>query len=478
MKYLDERIIFTFSGQTLQTHPTGTYTYYLKRYVGSGNTTENVFAGSFYYNGTDTEINLDVTDIIASDGSVIKEDDFPTAYQTTWQRKSIQNKLVNKYCITIDWGNSSYTTSSNLWVAKVYRYPNKHMGEYRCFFEPNDYNVIAVRILEQGFNYSQTADSQFIPHYPMFSEEQAQEENDCPFGLSFLVGNNISAVTGSFRIGEDYRTDFSIPASGNSFSFLSRVGWVGAYRDVVPTTDGTLYVVREGTPNAIMVAEWGDAEYYGTEIFVRYPAGDGTSLLPDVYPYAYAYVENSNNKSISQVDITDIDTDYLIYDKVENPVLGADDLWDGDDNYTINAIYYGTHEEYKAAIFDSCPKRYYLFWQDRFGSFQCQGFNEYATYSEKFDRTEVQDYQNRRRNANIQVQSKWKLNSGWITEEQFPYYESIYTSPILMLYDSYLDKRFTVMVSSDYEEKTYRNQKKLINMNLELTENKKQNILY
>lgn len=135
-------------------------------------------------------------------------------------------------------------------------------------------------------------------------------------------------------------------------------------------------------------------------------------------------------------------------------------------------------EKFKAAIFDICPKRFYLFWQDRYGSFQCQGFNDYANYSETFTRTEVQDYQNRRRNANIQVQNKWKLNSGWITEDLYPYYESIYTSPLLILYDSERDERHTVMVSGDYEEKTYRNQKKMINMTLDLQENKKQNIIY
>lgn len=385
MKYLDERIIFTISGQTLTANTSGMYAYYLKRYITSA-TTENVFVGNFYYNGVDTAITFDLTDIISSDGFIVNEDDFPITYVTDLQRKTVKNKIVNKYFIRIDWGNNTYINSSDEWVAKIYRYNNKSMGEYRCFFEPNAYNTNEIRILEQGFTYSQTEDSTFIPHYPMINDEQGQQENDCPFGLSFLVGNNISAVTASFRIGEngeDYRTDFTIPASGNSFSFLTRAGWVGAYRDIVPTTDGYLYAMRDGT-----------------------------------------------------------------------------------------------QEEYKAAIFDVCPKRYYLFWQDRFGSFQCQPFNNFANYSENFDRTDIQDYQNRQRYRNIQVQSKWKLYSGWIKEDLFPYYESIYTSPILTLYDNELNKKFTVLISGNYEEKTYRNQKKMINLNLELTENKKQNIIY
>lgn len=130
------------------------------------------------------------------------------------------------------------------------------------------------------------------------------------------------------------------------------------------------------------------------------------------------------------------------------------------------------------AKYNRCYSRYYLFWQDRFGSFQSQPFGDDTTYTESFNVAEVQDYQNRRKKANIQVQPKWKVSSGWIRESVFPLYESIYTSPVLMLLDTQTLKTHNVIVSGNYTEKTYKNQKSLINLSLELEEDKKQNIIY
>lgn len=130
------------------------------------------------------------------------------------------------------------------------------------------------------------------------------------------------------------------------------------------------------------------------------------------------------------------------------------------------------------AIFDNCYKRYYLFWQDRMGGYQSQAFNDSIDYSESFDTTETQDYQNTRKKSTIQVQPKWKLNSGWIQEKLFPIYESIYVSPILLLYDSHSDRLYNVIINSDYVEKTYKSEKRMLNLNLELEASTKQNIIY
>ena len=132
----------------------------------------------------------------------------------------------------------------------------------------------------------------------------------------------------------------------------------------------------------------------------------------------------------------------------------------------------------KIATFDSCYKRYYLFWQDRFGGYQSQAFNEYATYSESFNIVETQNYKNERNKSNIQIQPKWKLSSGWIGEEVYPLYESIYVSSILLLYDSQEDKLYEVTIKGDYTEKTYRSEKKLLNITLDLEAISKQQIIY
>ena len=127
---------------------------------------------------------------------------------------------------------------------------------------------------------------------------------------------------------------------------------------------------------------------------------------------------------------------------------------------------------------DSCHERYYLFWQDRAGSFQCQPFKMAGEYSESFTRTEIQNYQGKKRNGVIDVNSKWKLDSGWMDEDIYPYYESIYTSPILKLYDANRDMSWDVMVKDNYTEKKYHYEKTMISMTLELEENKDVKMIY
>lgn len=123
-------------------------------------------------------------------------------------------------------------------------------------------------------------------------------------------------------------------------------------------------------------------------------------------------------------------------------------------------------------------KRYFLVWQDRLGSMMSKPFSDYTEFTESFEKEEVKDYTEARKLNNVQVQPKWKITSGWLNEKLYPIYESIYISPVLFLYDMKYNKCYNVMVNGDYTEKTYRNQKKLINITLELEQNNKQNILY
>lgn len=132
----------------------------------------------------------------------------------------------------------------------------------------------------------------------------------------------------------------------------------------------------------------------------------------------------------------------------------------------------------KVAIFDNCYSRYYLQWQDRFGGWQSQAFRDNIQYSEDFSVTETQSYTNERKKSLISVQPKWKLSSGWIEEEYYPIYESIYVSPTVILYDSLNDVSYPVFVTGNYTEKKYKNEKKLLNLTLNLEHSIKQNIVY
>lgn len=125
-------------------------------------------------------------------------------------------------------------------------------------------------------------------------------------------------------------------------------------------------------------------------------------------------------------------------------------------------------------------RRYYLMWQDRFGGFQCQPFEKTETYQEDFKRHEWATYQNAKRLGGIEIQPKWKLNTGWIDDELYPYYESILISPYITMIDVVENKTYRVLVNdSNYTEKTFKNQgRQLFNLQLTVAEDKPQQILY
>ena len=460
MKTLDDRIILELSADP-EEYGAGVYPYFVYR-IPEGNL---IFAGNFYYNGVDEDITFDITDIVASDGFVIRENDFniQDVYEETYAH-TIGNKLLNRYYIKVQWDEDTQDTSYAEFVAKVYSYRNKNLGALP-FFDTNAY--------ENEWSITRVGDK-LIPHYPLHNNSK------CPFGLSFVLGSDVTGLTTEFKIDNYRRIDTIADVDSTySLSHISSVGEIAKYVGIIPLNDGVLNVGNGLTPGYRTIQVLDGNDFY---VYIRYEAGD----VPGApFPYCFAYVpgiESINDPRLSydNIDITDLG--YANDAKVEV----GDTLYskpNGEQTWALEVTDSGIRlrelvDSKTAAIFDVCPKRYYLFWQDRYGSFQCQPFNDYANYSETFTKTEVQDYQNRRRNANIQVEGKWKLNSGWIDEKLYPYYESIYTSQILILFDVEQNERFTVMVSGNYDEKTYRNQKKMINMNLELTENKKQNIIY
>ena len=138
----------------------------------------------------------------------------------------------------------------------------------------------------------------------------------------------------------------------------------------------------------------------------------------------------------------------------------------------------GTYQYRRIGIIEACKERYYLLWQDRFGSYQSQPFKGKMEYSENIENSEYVSYTGERHKYNVQVQPKWKLNSGWLKEDLFPFYESIYVSPILKLYDTETETEYDVILNDNYVEKKYVNEKKLLSIELNLEATEKQNITY
>jgi hypothetical protein len=129
----------------------------------------------------------------------------------------------------------------------------------------------------------------------------------------------------------------------------------------------------------------------------------------------------------------------------------------------------GVRYTYKIANFDS-KSRFFLKWKDRYGMPQVQPFGGNYRYSEDIDRNTIINYKNIKKVIDISNTPKWLLNTKWIKEDLYPFYESIFVSPYLQLYDVVEDKLYNVILkNTEYQEKTFTNQnKQMFNLQLEV----------
>lgn len=134
---------------------------------------------------------------------------------------------------------------------------------------------------------------------------------------------------------------------------------------------------------------------------------------------------------------------------------------------------------YKIANLDS-KSRYFLKWRDRYGMSQIQPFKGTHTYSEELTKSSITNYKNIKKLTDVSINSTWKLNTDWISDILYPFYESIFVSPWLQLYDSKEDKLYDVILTnSEYTEKTFKNQNNsLFNLQLDVELDSKQTIIY
>ncbi len=126
-----------------------------------------------------------------------------------------------------------------------------------------------------------------------------------------------------------------------------------------------------------------------------------------------------------------------------------------------------------------CPNRYFLLWQDRLGSQQCQPFDKVDTYSEDVEGSEITNYYGKRSLYKVEVQPKWKLQTGWITDDAYRCYEGLFVSPWVKLYDGDSDILYDVILKDrNYTEKNFLNQGKLFNLEVTVEQTEKQDILF
>ena len=468
MKYLDERIIVTLSN--LNITETNTYVYEVR------NTSTVLFTGNIFIESGTTTKDVDITDIVANDKWII-DGVF---------KHIIQNYYVRLYTDTI-------IDSNSVQVAKVYRYPHYMQSMNNTLFDYQTETGI-TRVMLQGYN---NGDYKLLPKYPINDNfeintvlESSADKQDTLITYK---------VEGAFEGSKTTHIN-SVPNQLNMFTISDlNIQPYHTYETQLTTTNCTQSTEGYKTGQMsqytldIMLYNYSTNQY--ESIYSYTDIGEEVQEISCSYRFTEDNLESIINMPVAiilddgvdeyyiNLRILNVDEELLYKDllinlklsKLEYDVLISDIVF----RYSLNDddTYLKIGNDTIAKI-DTCVAPFYLIWQDRFGSFQVQPFNDKYTYSETFDKSEVVNYTDVRRLNNVQVQGKWKINTDWIDKDLYPYYESIFVSPILKLYDSAEDKTYNVIVTGDYTEKTYKNQKQLINLSLNLELANKQNIIY
>ena len=136
---------------------------------------------------------------------------------------------------------------------------------------------------------------------------------------------------------------------------------------------------------------------------------------------------------------------------------------------TKDKAYIGPDQNHIFAQIDMCPAQYYVQWIDRYGTYQCQPFSKISTFSNDYSTTHMISYDKVKKPIFKTVNSTWNLNSDFITEDKLPYYESLFVSPKVILYDSKNDMSYNVVLTdTKFVEKTFANQQRRM-FNLQIT---------
>ena len=504
MKYLNERIIANLSGVS----STGLLQYrvYILRHGYAGididnpNTYDIIFVGNCYKQSSTPAFTIDITDIVRNDAWVPKEDEL---YNTTGGTE-MDNKLVSAYYVHIPSTNS---LSSQIQVAKVYPYPHYISSmQDNVFFDWTTAAGSASFPLQGRYSDSGKGKYHLMPRYPYISTDNYR------MILASEVGLNLTSYTAQFTGGlaGNFTVPFVSPTSDITYTLTNLYN--KATPTVVTSEFGTPVMplgmfsivlfsagidIRENEQQldcfCMLVARDPNDSHFFNQRYTN-EIGKGS-----VYVDASFYQNRNNLFLVFNYDEDFSSSEFVNYDYVpvtlSNLQIGQTLTF----NFTPQGIYQGEWEVHNQSIpipfdalptqleiagdyvaqIDNCYSRYYLQWQDRMGGFQSQPFNDKYTYSESFETETLIDYQGRKRNSNVGITSKFKINTDWLPEDLYPYYESIFTSPLLFLYDTKEDKRYTVIVTdSEYTEKTFNNQKRVFNLTLNLELNNKQNIVY
>lgn len=364
---------------------------------------------------------------------------------------------------------STDTSQAGVYTFYVYEYNiDSHQEEDEIIFVGNYYNN---GFIKQTFNITD-----IVRNRRFIDETKKLLDNTSYLSVEAYMLHNYSIK--AFR------------GSSSAYSSWLSVAMVWRYPNVSkPYTTGN------------NIFTWGSsAEYLVRPCLQGYNTGDFQMVphypkkITNNFKYAQTFVHTVDNDTFHLWGANNLFNDYITISPSQHDPLSTviyiplDEVIDwqyyeqeidmgGDVELSI-ANYDDTGEIITCGIMDTCYKRYYLQWQDRFGGYQCQAFNDITKFSIDYKVTETQTYTNERNKSFISAQPKWKLSSGWIKEDFYPYYESIFVSPHVILYDTQEDVTYNVFVTGNWTEKKFKNEKKLLNISLDLELKTKQNIIY
>lgn len=493
-----------------------------------------VFRGQAYLPGDDSPLEVNINDIASqnrgkydylklNDDGVLTST--PMMYNTVYGNYRFNKGQIGTYEVTISNDDEEYTESET--IIAGYDYPNKDLKPTSL-----DTSVSSLCRIMQGCDWIYNHDEEIgsfnnllLPHYPYIATEKygmglqlwgsLADRLTKKYELQCGTGSNVSLGTilyvnqnsdSTFLTLKDLVDGFNIGNIDNDTSIYLKLA--GASEDEFGDwVEGYTYYPGEVKLSHFIQKQYNGSDAPRTRIISRNAPTSFKTAVETYITQAGIQLEipqefyNLNEWDAEKIT-NDQDTLIYYYSSRISEEDAQDNLDEYDSYYTevttsqmldrrftltpifasststvdVPTIYYGTCP---VAILDRCYSRYYLAWMDRYGDVMSQPFNGKPEYTEKIENSEVQDYKLRRRVVQKQIQPIWKLNTGWIKEDIYPMYEAMFTSPYLLLYDTQTDRSWNVILTNtDYKEKTYKTERSLINLEITLEANKKQNYIF
>lgn len=521
MQFIDERIAFDFN-TIISNWTEGIFRYDV---LLDG---EIIFVGNLY--ATTTPPKIDITDILrnyynanydfVSDGFV-----------------KTNNNIIRE--VTVSLYNKEQTDEESMTdsICFIYRQPNYKSYVTTPILDYKNAAGIQSMPMLQGWDYY-TNTGYFLPVYPAVSSDvfsfdlttlHGQTNGNMQISSYYIDGYcpvsnytsnisnkivNISMKLSELAMNATVKVDTQVPiddlfginptdntwtggttAGGMKFraTYIGRFAAGYTFTDAYAKHGGTTFKWGSGTTEGT-VTTWVNTINYGTaspfnsfsnsDITVTLTGSDGNTLnvkfIKNLKKQNELYANHNDYYTVQYTITYNSARGSLTFEAITIGKLSKYYLPCETDNIKIKVVG-GSEPQYTYTIakFDS-KSRYFLKWRDRYGMPQCQPFKGTYTYGEKTTKSNITNYQNIKKLVGVDIVSSWKLNTDWIKEEFYPFYESIFVSPWLQLYDAKEDKVYSVILTdTDYTEKTFKNQNRsLFNLQLEVELDKSQNIIY